>query len=33
MLTHTFDENSLEKTNYHKELMSDRLSINKGMFF
>lgn len=33
LLTHTFDENSEEQTNYHKELLSDRLSINKGMFF
>lgn len=33
LLTHTFDENSEENTNYHKELLSDRLSINKGMFY
>ncbi len=33
LLTHTFDENPNEKTNYHKELLSDRLSVNKGMFF
>ena len=33
LLTHTFDENNEEQTNYHKELLSDKLSINKGMFF
>ena len=33
LLTHTFDENNEEQVNYHKELLSDRLSINKGMFF
>lgn len=33
LLTHTFDENSEEKTNYHRELINDKLSINKGMFF
>lgn len=33
LLTHTFDENDEEQTNYHKELLSDKLSINKGMFF
>ena len=33
LLTHTFDENAKEKTSYHKELMNDKLSINKGMFF
>lgn len=33
LLTHTFDENNEEQTNYHKGLLSDKLSINKGMFF
>ena len=33
LLTHTFDENNEDQTNYHKELLSDKLSINKGMFF
>ena len=33
LLTHTFDENNEEQTNYHKELLSDKLSINKCMFF
>ena len=33
LLTHTFDENNEKQTNYHKELMSDKLSINQGMFF
>ena len=33
LLTHTFDENNEEQTNYHKELLSDKLSINKDMFF
>ena len=33
LLTHTFDENNEGQTNYHKELLSDKLSINKGMFF
>ena len=33
LLTHTFDENNDNETNYHKELISDNLSINKGMFF
>lgn len=33
LLTHTFDENNEEQTNYHNELLSDKLSINKGMFF
>ncbi len=33
LLTHTLDENSEEKTNYHRELINDKLSINKGMFF
>ena len=33
LLTHTFDENNEEQTNYHKELLSNKLSINKGMFF
>ena len=33
LLTHTFDENNDEQTNYHKELLSNKLSINKGMFF
>ncbi len=33
LLTHTFDENNEEQTSYHKELLSDKLSINKGMFF
>ena len=33
LLTHTFDENNEGKTNYHKELLLDKLSINKGMFF
>ena len=33
LLTHTFDENNEEQTNYHQELLSDKLSINKGMFF
>jgi len=33
LLTHTFDENKEGQTNYHKELLSDKLSINKGMFF
>jgi len=33
LLTHTFDENKEEQTNYYKELLSDKLSINKGMFF
>lgn len=33
LLTHTFDENNERQTNYHKELLSDKLSINKGMFF
>ncbi len=33
LITHTFDENDSNKTNYHKELLSDKLSINKGMFF
>lgn len=33
LLTHAFDENNEEQTNYHKELLSDKLSINKGMFF
>lgn len=33
LLTHTFDENNEEQTNYHKELLADKLSINKGMFF
>ncbi len=32
LLTHTFDENN-DKTNYYKELLNDKLSINKGMFF
>lgn len=33
LITHTFDENNQKGTNYHKELLSDKLSINKGMFF
>ena len=33
LLTHTFDENSEDKTYYHRELLNDKLSINKGMFF
>jgi len=33
LLTHTFDENKDEQTNYHKELLLDKLSINKGMFY
>lgn len=33
LVTHTFDENNEEKINFHKELMNDKLSINKGMFF
>ncbi|MBP5356860.1 MAG: ATP-binding protein [Clostridia bacterium] len=33
LLTHTFDENNEKQTNYHKELLSDKLSINQGMFF
>lgn len=33
LLTHTFDENDIKPINYHKELLSDKLSINKGMFF
>jgi len=33
LLTHTFDESEDKTTNYHKELLSDKLSINKGMFF
>lgn len=33
LLTHTFDENKVEQVNYYKELLSDKLSINKGMFF
>ena len=33
LLTHAFDENNEKQTNYHKELLSDKLSINQGMFF
>lgn len=33
LLTHTFDENNEDQTNYHKELLFDKLSINQGMFF
>ena len=33
LLTHTFDEKNAEQTHYHKELLADKLSINKGMFF
>lgn len=33
LLTHTFDESKEEQTNYHKELLADKLSINRGMFF
>lgn len=33
LLTHTFDENNEGQLNYYKELLSDKLSINKGMFF
>lgn len=33
LLTHTFDENKGDEINFHKELMNDKLSINKGMFF
>ena len=33
LLTHTFDESNEKQMSYHKELLSDRLSINKGMFF
>ena len=33
LLTHIFDENDNNPTNYHKELLSDKLSLNKGMFF
>ena len=33
LLTHAFDENNEGQTNYHKELLSDKLSINQGMFF
>ena len=33
LLTHTFDESDENQTSYHKELLSDKLSINKGMFF
>ncbi len=33
LLSHTFNENNQEQTNYYKELINDKLSINKGMFF
>ena len=33
LLTHTFDETTENTINYHKELLADKLSINKGMFF
>ena len=33
LLTHTFNENNDDKINFHNELMNDKLSINKGMFF
>ncbi len=33
LLTHTFDESEDRTINYHKELLSDKLSMNKGMFF
>ncbi|MDD3172015.1 MAG: AAA family ATPase [Bacilli bacterium] len=33
LLTHTFDESNKEQMKYHKELLSDKLSINKGMFY
>ena len=33
LLTHTFDESNEKQMSYHKELLSDKLSINKGMFF
>ncbi len=32
LLTHTFDEDN-SNINYHNELLNDKLSINKGMFF
>ena len=33
LITHALDENSVEGTNYHKQLLNGKLSINKGMFF
>lgn len=33
LLTHTFNENDEEITTYHHDLLFDKLSINKGMFF
>ena len=33
LLTHTFDENDGDPINYHRELLADKLAINKGMFF
>lgn len=33
LLTHTFDENDCNPINYHRELLADKLAINKGMFF
>ena len=33
LLTHAFDENDGDPINYHRELLADKLAINKGMFF
>ena len=33
LLTHTFDEDGKDYYNFYKELINDKLSVNKGMFF
>ncbi len=33
LISQTFDENKDKQVNYHKEILQDKLSINKGMFF
>ncbi len=33
LISHTFDENSDEATNFYRELLGGKLSVNKGMFF